>query len=236
MFEAIRSGETDRLMTLGTTFYRGGNNSAALLCLDHSFRDFNTQTQVLQSYTDSRIITTATALHSYALLIQEIAIIPDPWARGSIQKLFSFFVQSKRICLPRGTFLHGCSQDFLRHPSSDDIAVEVRFFYHLLRSVLRQRVRMLLHAYCDGCLKVRVFDPCEVSVAGRCERADCTRQHKLDHDWFDKRMGFHLYLIDFSNLLQFFGGDRRYLRFVSKLSQVVSTLTTRSEVSGMSDY
>lgn len=213
MFEAISDVQTAQLMALGKTFYQDGNNPAALLCLDHCFRNFNTET--LQSYSDSQItMASLTALHDYAYLVREIVSYPDPWDRRLIQKLFSFSVQSKgRICLPRGTFLHDCSQKSLRQPSSDDIEVEVRYFYDLYQITLRQRVRKLLDAHCDGYLQVRIFDPCEASAAGRCDRgADCTRQHKLDRVWFDRRLRFHMYLVVFSKLLQFFGGVSRYQR------------------------
>src|ERR1700761_6766796 len=131
MFEAISNVNAVQLMALGKTFYNGGNNSAALLCLDHSFRNFNTQ--ILQSYSDSQILTMANALHGYALLVDEVIIAPDPWSRRSIQKLFSFSVKSSGgIYLPRGTFLHGRAQKSL---SSDD-TVEVRYFYDLYRSAL----------------------------------------------------------------------------------------------------
>ena len=204
-------------MALGKAFYKDGNNSAALLCLDHSFKNFDTKT--LQSYSDSPItIASLDALHDYAHLVRMIVSFPDPWVRRPIQKLFSFSVQSRgRICLPRDTFLHDCSQRAQRLSSSDDIAVEVRYFYELYQSKLRQRVRNLLDICCDGCLQVHVFDPCEASAAGRCDRADCTRQHKLDRAWFDRKLRFHLYLIDSSSLLRFFGGDPRYQRFVSML-------------------
>jgi hypothetical protein len=203
-------------MDLGKTFFLNGNKPAALLCLDHLFRNFTSQ--ILQSYSHSQILIMANALHAYALLVQEIIILLDPWDKRHIQKLFSFSIQSSgRICLPRGTFLHDCAQRSLRLPSSDVIAVEVRYFYELYRSTLRERLRRLLDAYCDGCLHVRVFDPCEAFAAGRCERADCTRQHKLDHAWFDGRLMFHLRLVDFSSFFNFFGGDLRYQRFVPTL-------------------
>ncbi|KAH9005748.1 hypothetical protein EDB86DRAFT_2875623 [Lactarius hatsudake] len=51
-----------------------------------------------------------------------------------------------------------------------------------------------------------------MSAVGRCDRADCTRQHKFDRAWFDKRLGFHMFLVDFSNLFRFFGGDPHYQR------------------------
>ena len=208
MFEAINDVNAAQLISLGRTFHLDGNKPAALLCLDHSFRNFNTQ--ILQSYSDSQILTMANALHGYALLVDEVIIAPDPWSRRSIQKLFSFSVKSSGgIYLPRGTFLHGRAQKSL---SSDD-TVEVRYFYDLYRSALRERVRKLLDTYCDGCLLVRVFDPCEHSSAGRCDRADCTRQHQLDRVWFDRRLEFLTYLVDFSIFL---GGDFRYQRFVSQ--------------------
>ncbi|KAI9436974.1 hypothetical protein H4582DRAFT_1853973 [Lactarius indigo] len=211
MFEAISEVNTAQLMALGRTFHLEENKPAALLCLDHFFQNFNTQ--ILQSYSDSQVLNMAVALHGYARLVQEIIISWDPWDRRHIRKLFSFSVQSNgRICLPRGTFLHDCSQRSLRRPSSDDIAVEVRYFYDLYRYTLRERLRNLLDAYCNGCLSVRVFDPCEVSAAGRCDRADCTRHHKLDRTWFDRRLWFHMYLVDFSILIQFVGGDLRYQR------------------------
>ncbi|KAH9172885.1 hypothetical protein EDB89DRAFT_1962863 [Lactarius sanguifluus] len=211
MFEAIRNVNGIQLITLGKTFYHDGNQPAALLCYDHFFRNFDIQ--ILKSYSDSQILTITSALHSYALLVQFFVVFPDPWVKRPIQKLFSFSAQSSgRICLPRGTFLHDCSQRSLRHSSGDDIAVEVRYFYDLYQSTLRQRLRKLLDAYCDGCLQVRVFDPCEMSAVGRCDRTDCTRQHKLDRAWFDKRLGFHMFLVDFSNLFRFFGGDPHYQR------------------------
>ncbi|KAF8261744.1 hypothetical protein EI94DRAFT_1809815 [Lactarius quietus] len=209
IFEAIRKVNTVQLMDLGNTFFQEGNKPAALLCLDHTFRKFNPQ--ILQSYSDSQILAMASALHNYALLVQEVIIIRDPWHKRHIKKLFSFSIQSSgRICLPRGTFLRDCARRSLRHPSSDDIAVEVRYFYDQYRSILGERLRKLLDAYCDGCLNVRIFDPCEASAAGRCDRTDCTRQHKLDRPWFDKRLRFHLRLVDLSNLFRFFGGDSRH--------------------------
>ena len=217
MFEAISNVNAVQLMDLGRTFYNDRNNPAALLCLDHSFRNFNTQ--ILQSYSDSQILVMASALHGYALLAQAAIIFPDPWHVRHIRKLFSFSIQSTgRICLPHGTLLHCCAQRSLRHPSSDDISVEVRYFYDLYQTTLRGRLRKLLDAYCDGCLHVHLFDPCEAFAVGRCDRgAECTRQHKLDRLWFDRRLRFHMRLVDLSNLFQFFGGDSRHQRFVSKL-------------------
>lgn len=217
MFDAISSVNVVQLMALGKIFYNDGNNSAALLCLDHSLKHFNTKT--LQSYSDSPItLASLDALHDYAHLVRMIVSFPDPWVRRHIQKLFSFSVQSRgRICLPRGTFLHGCSQRAQRLSSSDDIAVEVRYFYDLYQSTLQQRVRNLLDICCEGCLHVHVFDPCEASATGRCDRrADCTRQHKLDRAWFDRKLRFHLYLVDSSDMLRFFSGASRYQRYVSK--------------------
>jgi hypothetical protein len=204
-------------MSLGKTFFKDGNKPAALLCLDHTFRNFNPQ--ILQSYSDSQILDTSNALHDYALLVQEIISVQDPWNKRTIQKLFSFSIQSSgRICLPRGTFLRGCAQRSLRHPSSDDIAVEVRLFYDLYQSTLRERLRKSLDAYCGACLRVRVFDPCEASVAGRCDRrVECTRPHKLDRTWFDRRLVFHMRLVDLSNLFQYFRGGSHHQRFVSRL-------------------
>ena len=205
-------------MDLGNSFL-DGNRPAALLCFDHIFRNFNTE--LLKNYSDSQILAMSNALHTYALLVQEIISIRDPWYKLSIQKLFSFSIQSSgRICLPRGTFLRDCAQRSLRHPSSDEIAVEARYFYDLYSTTLRERVRKLLDAYCDGCLHVRVFDPCDSSAGGRCDRTDrteCTRQHKLDRTWFDRRLEFHLRVVDLSCWFQLFGGGPRHQRFVYKL-------------------
>ena len=209
-------------MELGKSFY-DGNKPAALLCLDHTFRNFNTQ--LLQSYSDSQILAMSSALHAYAHLVLEIISFRNPWDKPSLQKLFSFSIQSSgRICLSRGTFLRDCAQRSLRHPSSDDIPVEVRYFYDLYRTTLRERLRKLLDKYCDGCLHVRVFDPCDSSATGRCDRAECTRQHKLDRAWFDRRLGFHMRLVDLSSLFQFFGGDNRHQRYVSKLPKYSARL------------
>jgi hypothetical protein len=229
MFEAISDVNVAQLISLGRTFHLDGNKPAALLCLDHSFRNFNTH--ILQSYSDSQILTMASALHGYALLVDEVIISHDPWSRRSIQKLFAFSVKSSGgICLPRGTFLHDCAQ---RSLSSDD-TVEVRYFYDLLRSALRERLRKLLDTYCDGCLLVRVFDPCEPSAAVRCDRADCTRQHQLDRAWFDRRLEFLMYLVDFSIFL---GGDFRKQRFVFQFpSDQRAYYIVLSEVSGPSDF
>jgi hypothetical protein len=203
-------------MDLGKSFH-DGNKPAALLCLDHTFRSFNTQ--ILKSYSDSQILAMSSALHAYAVLVLGIISFQDPWNKPLLQKLFSFSIRSSgQICLPRGTFLRDCAQRHLRHPSSDDMAVEVRYFYELYLNTLRGRLRTLLDAYCDGCLHVRVFDPCDSFAAGRCDRTECTRQHKLDRTWFDRRLWFHMRLVDLSGLFQFFGGGPRHQRFVFKLS------------------
>jgi hypothetical protein len=116
------------------------------------------------------------------------------------------------------------------------MAVEVRYFYDLYRTTLGERLRKLLAEYCDGCLHVHVFDPCEASAAGRCDRAECTRQHKLDRTWFDRRLGFHMRLVDLSILFKYLGGGHHYQRFVSKLPSTQRALTTLYEVSGLSDF
>jgi tetratricopeptide (TPR) repeat protein len=210
LFEAIRKGDTVQLMGLGKSFH-DGNKPAALLCLDHTFRSFSTQ--ILKNYSDSQILAMSSALHAYALLVLEIISFRDPWNKLLLQKLFSFSIRSSgQICLPRGTFLRDSAQRHLRHPSSDDMAVEVRYFYDLYRTTLGERLRKLLAEYCDGCLHVHVFDPCEASAAGRCDRAECTRQHKLDRTWFDRRLGFHMRLVDLSILFKYLGGGHHYQR------------------------
>ena len=205
MFSAIYDSDVARLMTLGKRdFLLDKNKPAALLCFDHTFRDFNMQTDITGS--DVQIINRTGALCDYAELMWQILSLPEPWAERSVQRLFSFTVHSGRVCLPRGTFLHRFVEPFQRSQLLDeDTKLEVRTFFDLYQRTLRQRLRERLEAYCNKSLSVRVFDPCEAFVFGRCDGTECQREHELNHTWFDNRLNFHMCQISILNLLQFIG-------------------------------
>lgn len=197
-------------MTIGRTNYlRDHNKPAAILCFDHIFRDFNKQTDITGS--DVQILDKTRALCYYAEFIWEILCLPEPWAKGGVQRLFSFTVHSGRVCLPRGTFLHGFVRPFQRSQLLDeDTMIEVRSFVDLYQRTLRQRLREKLEAYCNNSLSVRVYDPCEAVAFvafGRCDYKDCQRQHELNHAWFDKRLHFHMCQISILNFLRFISPD-----------------------------
>jgi hypothetical protein len=202
MFSAIFQNDIAQLMALGRTIYSQENNKpAALLCFDHVFRDMNRQTPIAGS--DTQILDRTRALCNYAELVQEVLSILEPWSNEKVQKLFSFTLHSgDRVRLRRGTFLHGYFERSLRQNlSNQDAMMEVRSFYNMYRASLQRRVRERLDAYCNASLSVRVFDPCEASAAGRCDRTECERQHNLDHAWFDKRLHFHMYQFSILSIL-----------------------------------
>jgi hypothetical protein len=213
MFSAIYDSDLALLITLGRTgFLRDHNKPAALLCFDHSFRDFDRQTEITGS--DVQILKKTRALYEYAEIVCEILSFPEPWAQRSIQRLFSFTVHYGRVCLPRGTFLHGIIKPSQRsQPLGEDTMVEVRVFFDLYQRTLRRRLREKLEAYSNKSLSVRVFDPCESVAFRRCDRTECQKQHELNHTWFDNRLDFHLCQISILNLLRLIGlGLRENLR------------------------
>src|SRR5882757_2006277 len=154
-------------MTLGRTIFVDNNNKiAALLCFDHTFREMNRQSSITGS--DVQILLRTTALCDYADLVQQILILPEPWAEQRVQRLFAFTVRSGRVCLSPGTFLYGLAGGSHRPQSSnEDILMEVGPFYDLYRRSLRRRLSEKLHVYCHNSLSIRVFDPCEAAALGR---------------------------------------------------------------------
>jgi hypothetical protein len=196
MFSAIYRSDITQLMTLGGTINsQDDNKPAALLCFDHIFRDLNRMTPITGS--DTQILNRTRALCEYAELVQNVHSLLEPWSNEKVQKLFSFTVHSgDRVRLRRGTFLHGLLERPRRQSlSNEDAMVEVRSFYNMYQSSLQQRVRERLEAYCNASVSVRVFDPCEASATGRCDRKECERQHGLDYAWFNKRLHFHMFQI-----------------------------------------
>jgi hypothetical protein len=218
MFAAIYKTDEAQLMNLGRRILMlDGNKPAALLCFDHALRNLSKETLLTDS--DTQVLHKTTALCDYSDLLQGILFVPEPWTRETVQKLFSFTVQSRgRICLPRGTFLHECFKMSQQPLLCEDAIVEVRNFYDLYRSALRRRLKDKLEAYSNMCLHVRVFDPCEQVIFGRgCDRNECQRQHEFDHAWFNKRLQFHMFQIFILNSLRFFGmeeGQNIIRRFV----------------------
>jgi hypothetical protein len=194
-------------MTLGRTIFVEDNNKpAALLCFDHTFREMNTQSGITGS--DVQILLRTTALCDYADLVQEILTLHEPWAEQRVQRLFACTVRSGRVCLSPGTLLYGLAGGSQRPQlSNEDILVEVGPFYELYRHSLRRRLWEKLHVYCNNSLSVRVFDPCEFAVLGRCDRRECQRHHELDHAWFVKRLHFHIFQLSMLYSLRFIGMD-----------------------------
>ena len=202
MFSAIYNSDVARLMTLGTTdFLQDRNKPATLLCLDHTFRDCNRQTDITGS--DIQILNKTGFLGDYANLVWQILSLPEPWADRVVQRLFSFTVHAGRVCLPRGTFLHGFIEPSQRSQLLDeDTKLEVRIFLDLYQGSLRRRLMERIEAYSNNSLSVRVFDPCESIAFGRCDRrTECQRQHDLNHTWFDKRLLFHMGQISILNFV-----------------------------------
>jgi hypothetical protein len=210
MFAAIYKTDEAQLMNLGKRILLDENKPAALLCFDHAFRNLNKETFLTDP--DSQVLLKLGALCEYRDLVRDILCVLEPWTKQGVLKLFSFTVQSQgRISLPRGTFLHDCFKTSQLRPLDEDATVEVRAFYNLYQSTLRQRLKVKLEAYCNMCLNVRVFDPCENAFFGRgCDRDRCQRQHQFDHMWFDKRLQFHLFQISILDSLRFFGKEESY--------------------------
>ncbi len=206
MFSAIYNADIARLMTLGSTdFIKHSNKSAAFLCFDHTFRGVNGQTGITGS--DTQILDKTAALCDYADPTHRVLSLPEPWVQKGVQRLFAFTVHSGRVCLSRGTLLHGLAAPRRRQSLNEGIMMEVGSFYELYQRSLRQRLWERLHVYCNNCLFVRVFEPCEAAVIGLCDRTECQRRHDLDHAWFDKRLRFHMFQITILNLLWFIRMD-----------------------------
>ncbi|KAH9992492.1 hypothetical protein BJV74DRAFT_397873 [Russula compacta] len=206
MFSAIYETDVAQLMTLGRAIL-DDNKPAALLCLDHSFRDMNRE--VVTSGSGSQILDRTRALCDYGELVQDLLSVLEPWTKQSIQRLFSFTVHSSgRIYLPKGTFLHRSYERSQRYQVlNEDAKVQAKSFHDLYQSTLRRRLFEKFDAYCNNSLSVRAFDPCENFASGRCDRSDCQRPHSLDHAWFERRLRFHMFQISILDSIRYFGGD-----------------------------
>jgi hypothetical protein len=207
VFSAIYDTDVAQLMSLGRDIFVEDNNKpAALLCFDHTFREMNRQSGITGS--DVQILLRTTAVCDYADLVQDILNLQEPWAEQRVQRLFAFTVRSGRVCLSPGTFLYELAGGSQRSQvSNEDMPMKVGAFYDLYQRSLRRRLSEKLHVYCNNSLSVRVFDPCEAAVLGRCDRRECQRHHELDHAWFVKRLNFHMFQISMLYSLRFIGMD-----------------------------
>ncbi|KAI0321916.1 hypothetical protein OF83DRAFT_135754 [Amylostereum chailletii] len=192
MFTAIQQGDADRLRHLGEVLSKT-NKPAALLSLDHAFRD----TQGLLAGTGQQVILTLTTYYLYATLLRETIDLRDSMASRAIQKLLRVDPpEDGHVQLSRGTFMFASCERFrvpFKYTEDGDIVIDQTSAQRLFVFSLSQRLRESIERVQDQALRVQVLDPCPTfAMTMKCTIGkDCLREHDIDKAWFHRRVRFY---------------------------------------------
>jgi hypothetical protein len=196
MFQAIISGNSDRLQQLGLIFHKKQNKAAELLCLDHIF---NTPPRI-QGATIQHTISSLAMFYSYSRLLHDIANLADPCHDSLVQKLFAFQVSREDMfSIFRSASLHrevDDQQERLFHEQDGKLSVSRVDLSRVLKTYLGERLRSRITEENDICRRAKLFSPCLNALLGTCVRTDCPRDHVdpaiLNPDWYNLRVRIHL--------------------------------------------
>jgi hypothetical protein len=207
MFQAIISHDSKRLQQLGLKFYKEGNKSAALLCLDHIF----VAPPWIQGATMQETISTLEMFYAYTRLSHDIAVHADPCNNGPVQKLFAFKVAREDVfSVQPGAFLYGEVADqqalFFRGENGTRL-VSRRDLSRVLKNSLGERLRGRVMQENEICRRAKVFSPCLNALLGTCTRVECPRDHvdlpAIKPEWYNNRVRIHLQQIKIFQSLHF---------------------------------
>ena len=203
MFEAIGRVDRASLRTLANTFIGMGNDTSALLCLDHVFSSF----PKLRNLPLAELQTLLSLYLDYIRLLNKLRR-DESLAQGSNrQKLFGFQVLGKnRYLVPQFSILHG--QFTKKSGSSRKNADGYTCGYDELRlgivELVSSRISDRTKIQNNTCRDVQGFSPClRMLIQKRCnpqkEKGSCILQHiqpeELTIDWYHTRL--HLILLQF---------------------------------------
>jgi len=206
MFKAIQHTDRANLRTLAKTFIGVGNNSAALLCLDHFF----------SSPLNLQNLSFVEVHSSLSLYLDYIRLMNQFWRDGSLaegsnhQRLFGFQILGENLYLvPKQTRLH---EKFISQSGPGKKSVDgYRCGYDELRRGIIQyissRIRDRTGIENDACRNVHGFSPClHFLLQKKCNppggKGTCTFHHiqlkQLAADWYHSRL--RLILLQFQIL------------------------------------
>ena len=206
MFEAIRSADHESLSTLAKTFIGTGEDTTALLCLDHVF----SSPLELQGLPLDEIEPLLTLYFDYVRLLNKLRRDGSLDQDSSLQRLFGFqALEESRYKAPKYTTLHGKLTE--RFASSRKVAsgytcgpVELQ---QGIDQLISSRISDRTEVHDGACRNVDGFSPClSLLVEGKCDSSrrgePCTLQHvqteQLTVDWYHARL--RLILLQFQIL------------------------------------
>lgn len=202
MFQSILRNNYGSLKDLELAFEKHNHQSATLLCLDHFF----SQEIDITSLAVDEMASFLQKFHTYARLLRQISIFPDPVEHAGIRRLFSIVqLPGDEFLIPIGTFLHSSATEIRQatvlvseHPSGYKASRRnVTELLHLsIRTVLKDKV-MAVDAMCYNS---PVFSPClNFIITGSCRREKCPQEHvpasKLDRMHYNTRVAIHIWQI-----------------------------------------
>ena len=206
MFEAIRSADHERLSALAKTLIGMGEDTAALLCLDHVF----SSPLELQGLPLDEIEALLSLYFDYVRLLNKLRRDKSLDQDSNLQRLFGFQVlEENHYKAPRYTTLH---ESLTKRLTSSRKAASG---YTCGSDELQQGIDRLISSRIsdrteiqdEACRNVHGFSPClRLLVQGKCDSSrrgePCTLQHvqteQLTVDWYHARL--RLILLQFQIL------------------------------------
>jgi hypothetical protein len=198
MFRAIELNDTNTLRSLSVTFLAGGNNAAALLCLDHVFR----AQPRLGTADDVQVSHFLRSFHSYLQLLRSAAVDPDVHRRIGVQKLFALTVtDDDTYHSTKNTFLH---QLILKESwpcllvTDEEVVLSAPQAALYIKQALWLRIKIRVAQQEATCTVMKAFSPPCIShcIYMQCNAPGCSRQHvdvkSVNSEWYSRRVALHL--------------------------------------------
>ena len=195
MFEAIRRIDCAGLRTLAKAFVGIGNDSAALLCLDHVF-SFPLE---LRKLPPPQVQASLSLYLNYIRLLNKFRRDESSAGRSNRQRVFGFqALGGDRYLVPKNTLLHGKLSN--RSDPGGKGADGHRCGYDEIRrgiiQLMSSRIDGRTEIQNDACRDVHGFSPClRFLVQKKCSpqgTGPCTFQHiqleQLTIDWYRTRL------------------------------------------------
>ena len=206
MYEAVRRADSASLRTLAKTFIGAGNDSAAVLCLDHVF----------SSPLNLQKVPLAEVQASLSLYLDYIRLLNKLWRNESVaegsnrQRLFGFKVLGRnRYLVSKHTLLHGklSSRSDPRGKSTDGYECGYDEIRRGIVQFVSGRINHRTETLDNTCRQLQGFSPClSLLIQKDCSRqkgtGTCPFQHiqpeQLTVDWYHARL--RLILLQFQIL------------------------------------
>lgn len=219
MFEAVQRADRPSLRTFAKTFIKTGNDTAALLCLDHVF----SSPPELHSLPFTEVQESLSSYFEYVCLLNMLRD-DESLAEGSnCQRLFGFQVlRESRYLIPKYTLVH---ERLVGQSGSSGKSVDgYRCSYDELRrgiiQLISARIRDRTETQNYACRDARGFSPCLQLLIRRNCFPPCPFQHiqpeQSTADWYHARL--RLILLQFKILSSADYLDRNVIKYVLNYS------------------